>query len=129
MSFHFLSKEDVLLIHKAETKLARHDSNIRDMNLLVSAIENTKLICVNGYVTDLFDLAVAYIKSITMNHPFIDGNKRTALATAIIFLEINGVIINENYEVELADKVLALIEKKLSAKDFSLYLRTNCHNM
>ena len=125
MSFQFLTTEEVLYIHQAETELAGHNSNIRDLNLVESAVENTRQLYANAYVTDLFDLAVSYIRSLTMNHPFIDGNKRTALATALVFLEINGYAVNEASEVELADKVLDFIEKKFTEKEFADYLRIN----
>lgn len=127
MSFQFLSTEEVLYIHQAETELAGHNSNVRDLNLVASAVENTRQLYANGYVTDLFDLAASYIRSLTMNHPFIDGNKRAALATALVFLEINGYAVNEASEVELADKVLDFIKKKFTEKDFANYLRTNAH--
>jgi death on curing protein len=125
VSFQFLSTEEVLYIHQAETELAGHNSNVRDLNLVESAVENTRQLYANGYVTDLFDLAASYIRSLTMNHPFIDGNKRTALATALVFLEINGCAVNEASEVELADKVLDFIEKKFTEKEFADYLRIN----
>lgn len=80
---------------------------------------NLRLKIQDGYVTDLFDLAASYIRSLTMNHPFIDGNKRTALATALVFLKINGYAVNEASEVELADKVLDFIEKKFTEKEFA----------
>jgi len=125
VSFQFLSTEEVLYIHQVETELAGHNSNIRDLNLLESAIENTRQLYANGYVMDLFELAVSYIRSLTMNHPFIDGNKRTALATALVFLEINGYAVNEANEVALANKVIDFIEKKFTEKGFADYLREN----
>ncbi|MFZ4084268.1 MAG: type II toxin-antitoxin system death-on-curing family toxin, partial [Vampirovibrionia bacterium] len=90
MSFYFLTLKEVLYIHEAEMSYSKHDSGMRDINLLKSAIANTELIYENGYQSDLFSLAVSYIRSIAMNHPFIDGNKRTALTTALIFLEFNS---------------------------------------
>jgi death-on-curing protein len=124
MNFRFLSVEEVLYIHQSETKLAGHNSDLRDFKLIESAVENTRQIFENDYVTDLFDLAVSYIRSITMNHPFIDGNKRTALATALIFIDYNGFIIIENSEEELANKIIEFVEKKISSDELSNYLRS-----
>lgn len=59
-----------------------------------------------------------------MNHPFIDGNKRTALATALIFIDYNGFIIIENSEEELANKIIEFVEKKISSDELSNYLRS-----
>ena len=44
---------------------------------------------------DIFEMAAAYTYHICQNHPFIDGNKRTALATALVFLDINGVELDD----------------------------------
>jgi death-on-curing protein len=125
MSFTFLTLEELLYIHQAETSLVSHDSNIRDLSLLKSAVENTKLIYANGYVTDVFELAASYIKSIVNNHPFIDGNKRTALAAAMVFLEYNGFIIKEESEEELADQILDYINKEISQEDLAEHLTKN----
>ena len=120
--FHFLSLEEVLYIHSAEISLAGHDPTILDLGLLKSSIENTYLVYEKGYVTNLFELAVHYIKSIVLNHPFLDGNKRTGLASGLVFLEYNGFMIKENQEEELADKVLAFIKKEISQEDLAKFL-------
>ena len=114
MSFSFLTVEEVLYIHEAEMSYSKHDSSIRDVCLLKSAIANTELIYTNGYQNDLFSLAASYIRSIAMNHPFVDGNKRTALATALIFLNFNGYSINEKHGEDLADLVLSFINKEIN---------------
>ena len=46
---------------------------------------------------DLFDMAATYAFHITENHPFVDGNKRTALNAAIVFLGLNGFDVVDNY--------------------------------
>jgi death-on-curing protein len=48
--------------------------------------------------TDLFDQAAAYAFHLCRNHPFIDGNKRTALACALVFLDLNGIEINDPHQ-------------------------------
>ena len=58
-----------------------------------------------------------------MNHPFIDGNKRTALTTALIFLEFNGYSINEKHEEDLADLVLSFVNKKINEDILASELR------
>jgi len=119
MSFYFLSLEEVLYIHGEEVNYSGHNSGIRDINLVKSAIENTKLIYENGYQTDLFLLAASYIKSIVRNHAFIDGNKRTAL----IFLNLNGYFINEKHEEDLADLVISLVNKQIGEDVLASELR------
>lgn len=83
------------------------------------------MIYINAYDTNIFSLASYYIKYISLNHPFVDGNKRTALASAVVFLEFNGYSIDETYEEELADLVLNFINKKIQQKDLVQFLRGN----
>ena len=73
---------------------------------------------------DLFEMAVAYLFHITKNHPFIDGNKRTGMVCALVFLELNGIEINVD-EDTLAEMVISLaeggVEKKALADFFRRY--------
>ena len=48
---------------------------------------------------DVFEQAAAYAFHISQNHPFVDGNERTALATALVFLSLNGVELDDPKEV------------------------------
>jgi death-on-curing protein len=67
-------------------------------------------------------MAAAYAFHISQNHPFIDGNKRTALASALVFLELNGINIVDP-EGALYDAMLAFVSRKLSKSDFAEILR------
>ncbi len=62
---------------------------------------------------DLFDLAAAYAFHLAQNQPFIDGNKRTAITTALAFLELNGVSTSAIPNNELYDAMIAIAEKRL----------------
>jgi len=58
---------------------------------LQSALGTTETICNGDYLhTDLFEMAAAYLFHIVRNHPFVDGNKRTSLMVALVFLGLNG---------------------------------------
>jgi death on curing protein len=65
---------------------------VRDENLLASAVL-TPQSSFGGKspYTDLIDIAAAYLFYICRNHPFLDGNKRTAMMSAIVFLRLNGI--------------------------------------
>lgn len=83
----------VLAIH--EEQIAEHggSSGIRDQGLLSSALDRPKNIAAyepDGN-RDLAPLAAAYGYGIAKNHPFVDGNKRTALVVAETFLNLNGL--------------------------------------
>ena len=72
---------------------------------------------------DVFEQASAYACSILRKNPFKDGNKRTALVTALVFLEINGVMDHDYDESMLLQAVLYLAEGKMDGKLFAEFLR------
>lgn len=66
---------------------------LRDANLLASTVAQPSATFGGSLLhEDLFAMAAAYLFHIVMNHPFIDGNKRTGLAAALVFLDINGLV-------------------------------------
>jgi death-on-curing protein len=73
---------------------------------------------------DIFEMAATYLNSIALDHPFLDGNKRTALASSLTFLFINGFEIHEQTNFELADKTLDLVARKISKSDFAQHLKS-----
>lgn len=117
-------KNLVLSLH--EQLLAEHGgaSGIRDERLLDSALARPQNIYSYGK-TDLFTLAGAYINGILRNHPFIDGNKRTALMTGYVFLSRNGKELIAD-EAEATQIMLALAGSMVSEEDFTLWLKNNC---
>jgi death-on-curing protein len=72
---------------------------------------------------DLFEQAAAYAFSIIQNHPYYDGNKRTGLIAALVFLGLNGHGDHSYYEPLLQEAVIYLAEKKLTRLEFAQYLR------
>lgn len=88
----FLDVDDVLSLHRAQLKLYGGAAGVRDMGLLESAVAQPQA----GFDrvqrhTSLFDMAAAYAFHIIRNHPFVDGNKRTGIIAALVFLEFNGM--------------------------------------
>jgi death-on-curing protein len=67
-------------------------------------------------------MAAAYAFHLCENHPFIDGNKRAALATALVFLEINGISILDPKH-QLTEVVLKMAAGKLTKQALSNFLR------
>ncbi len=108
----FLHKHTVLDIHDAQIAEHGGDPGVRDEGLLESALAQPMTKFGGEYLhQDLFEMAAAYVFHLANNHAFVDGNKRTGLAAALVFLDANG------YEVagqgtELADMVLEMIERK-----------------
>jgi death-on-curing protein len=83
----------VLYLHESAIKNHGGSFGIRDMGLLESALARPQNYYAYGE-RDRFLLAAAYAEGIARNHPFIDGNKRTAYATAGLFLFANGYLLN-----------------------------------
>jgi len=71
---------------------------------------------------DLFDMAAAYAFHISENQPFLDGNKRTGLAAALVFLEFNGIEIFDP-ETTLSSAVLGFSSKQQTKKTFAALLK------
>jgi len=90
MSPRFLSTETVLRIHARNLEAFGGPAGIVDPGAVESAVvaaQNHH----NYTGGDLFDLAAVLLWHLASDHPFADGNKRTALASALVFLAINGV--------------------------------------
>ena len=85
----YLALIEVLAIH--EDQIARYGGahGVRDPGLLEAALYRPQ----TGYYADLIEQAAALWESLAQNHPFVDGNKRTAFAVTYTFLAINGGII------------------------------------
>lgn len=82
----FLSRDEVLEIHRALLERFGGLAGVRDLGLLESALFRPR----TGYYADLAEMAAALFESLLMNHPFIDGNKRVAFFATDIFLRLNG---------------------------------------
>lgn len=107
-TFKYLTVTQVLAIHDQMVKRFGGSFGVRDLGLVESAIARPEAsFDGNDLYETVFDKAAAVLQSLLKNHPFIDGNKRTALTSAGIFLKTNGVrlINNHKEEVEFAVKV------------------------
>jgi death on curing protein len=80
----------VLDVHAEQLALFGGPDGIRDLGLLESALARPLNKFAYGE-TDLAALAAAYAFGIAKNHPFVDGNKRAAFASIVVFLGINGI--------------------------------------
>jgi death on curing protein len=120
----FLLISEVIEIHDQEIATAGGLSGIRDLKALESALGAPQVSFNGEFLMDIFEMAATYLNSLAMDHPFLDGNKRTALATSLTFLFINGIEIDEQMDSELADKTLDLVARKISKSDFAQHLKS-----
>ena len=92
--------EAVLAIH--EQVLAAHGggTGIRSKELLESAVAAPQATMMGApLISDPIEIAAAYLYYLCSNHPFVDGNKRMALATCLVFLSENGLLPDETLDV------------------------------
>ncbi|MDP9009498.1 MAG: type II toxin-antitoxin system death-on-curing family toxin [Pseudomonadota bacterium] len=83
----FLTLAEILAIHRDQIERYGGSDGVRDPGQLEAALFRPQ----SGYYTDSVEEAAALWESLGQNHPFIDGNKRTAFAVTYTFLAINGV--------------------------------------
>lgn len=87
----YLTPEQVLFIHARLVTETGGAHGVRDLGLLLSALARPQA-TFDGQdlYPDLFHKAGALMESLLQNHPFVDGNKRTAITSAAMFLRMNG---------------------------------------
>ena len=109
-----------------DMQIAEHGgaSGTRDAGGLDAALARPATLHAYGE-TGIFRLAAAYAFSLVRNHPFVDGNKRTAYLAAYIFLQINGWELVAD-EATTVVTVLALAAGDVSEEAFADWLQGNC---
>ncbi len=111
--FRFLTLEDVLELHDMQLESYGGATGIRAPDLLESAIMTPQASFGGQYVHNgIFEMAAAYAFHIAENQPFIDGNKRTALASALVFLDWHQIEIYDSGD-ELYNAMIGLAQKNL----------------
>jgi death-on-curing protein len=109
----FLDVDDVLELHERQIAEFGGRPGIRDRGLLESAVATAQVTFGGGYVHEnLFAQAAAYAFHIAQNQPFVDGNKRTGLGAALVFLRLNGFWVVDPGE-ELYEAMIAIAERRL----------------
>ncbi|HEY6291053.1 MAG TPA: type II toxin-antitoxin system death-on-curing family toxin [Terriglobia bacterium] len=102
----YLTVAEVLAMHVDQIERYGGSHGVRDPGLLEAALFRPQ----TGYYADLIEEAAALWESMSQNHPFIDGNKRTAFAATYTFLAINGARLTADAQ-ETQDFVLGLYEE------------------
>jgi death on curing protein len=125
MNPRFLDLAEVLEIHKSRIDIYGGKEGIRDIGLLQSAIAQPSSGFDGDYFhADIYLMAAAYLFHISRNHPFLDGNKRTALACCLVFLMYNDIEIeteSTNFEELAMQAAQGLIDKEQIAKQLQDY--------
>jgi len=97
-------------------------SGIRDLGLLQSTMGSVEATFSGAFLHEtIFSMAATYLYGICRNHPFLDGNKRTAVAAALTFLELNGAEVNAD-EDAFYDLVIGVAEGRISKASVTVFL-------
>lgn len=121
----YLTPEQVLFIHSRLITETGGEHGVRDLGMLLSALGRPQA---TFEEKDLFSKTAALMESLVQNHPFIDGNKRTAITTAAQFLRINGyrlMVANE----EMVRFTLACAQSQLELDVIADWFRQFCISM
>jgi len=120
----FLTLAEVIEIHSDQIQRYGGQAGLRDLALLESAIGQPEASFAGEWLhPDRYEMAAAYAYHLCQNHPFIDGNKRTALATALVFLELNNITILDPRR-RLKNAMIRIASGKMRKEDFAKLLRT-----
>jgi len=102
----YVTTADALFFHKQLIERYGGAPGIRDVGALESALHRPQ----TGYYVTIIHEAAALLESLVQNHPFIDGNKRTAFAVVDVFLRINGHTITAD-SAAIFDKFIKLLDQ------------------
>ena len=120
----YLTVEEVLEIN-AEVMGGSHV--LRERRLLESAVARPQASAFGADAyPDLVTKAAALLHSLVLNHPFIDGNKRTAVLATLVFLDLNGYVIRWDQR-EALDFMLRLAQHRVEMDDVIAFLRDRMH--
>lgn len=121
----YLTKESVLAVHEQVLKAHGGGVGVRDHALLESALAAPQATFEGSPVMlDGVEVAAAYLFYLCKNHPFIDGNKRTALACCLVFLSENGLFAITHLDVDLWESfVMDVAASRIDRKETTKRLR------
>ncbi|MDP6358557.1 MAG: type II toxin-antitoxin system death-on-curing family toxin [Planctomycetota bacterium] len=123
MEIHFLSVEDVLVLHRESIVQEGGSHGVRDIGLLDSAVAMPQQQFGGQYLhEDIPAMAAAYLFHISSNHPFVDGNKRAGTLAAMVFLEENGVSVTTAVK-EFEETVLSVARGDMGKDELTEWFR------
>jgi death-on-curing protein len=119
----FLTLAEIIEVHADQIHRYGGQAGLRDLGLLESALAQPEASFAGEWLhKDLYEMAAAYAYHVCQNHPFIDGNKRTALASALVFLELNGISLLDP-RGRLRTAMFRIASGKMGKEDFAELLR------
>lgn len=122
-AWRWIDRQVLMAVH--DMQLAEHGggAGLRDITLLESALSKPVNLAAHGE-PDACALAASYGSGIARNHPFIDGNKRTAFVALVLFLRLNGWQLQAT-DADCVLTMLAVATGELGENDLAAWLRTH----
>ena len=121
MIIRYLSVADVVAIHDMQIERFGGGDGLRDPGALESALFRPQ----SGYYKDLIQEAAALWESLSQNHPFVDGNKRTAFVSTFLFLSINNIEVSASGQEGLDFVADCYENARANYETFEAWLRKN----
>ncbi len=121
MIIRYLSVADVVAIHDMQIERFGGGDGLRDPGALESALYRPQ----SGYYKNVIQEAAALWESLSQNHPFVDGNKRTAFVSTFLFLSVNNIEVTASSKKAL-EFVMNCYENSIANYEtFEAWLRQN----
>ena len=122
----FLEADVVLFLHDQALREYGGIQGVKSENMLQSALSRPvgKLTYADASDLDLFDLAAAYAYGLASNHPFNDGNKRTAWSSCVLFLKANSIEIDV-FAQDAVEQMVRLAIGSIDEHGFAAWLRAS----
>lgn len=119
----FLTLAEAIEVHADQIQRYGGQGGVRNFGLLESALAQPEASFAGEWLhRDLHEMAAAYAYHLCQNHPFVDGNKRAALACSLVFLELNGCCVSDP-NGRLKDAMLDLAAGKLDQRGLAILLK------
>lgn len=126
MNWRYVNLEEIYTIHEAIVKMAGTKAFVRDFALLHSASERPKAtFSGKDLYPSIFLKAASLLQSLCLNHPFSDGNKRTAWLSTKRFLHLNEYHLKAT-SVKAADFMVYVDNQKPDIREISAWLKSHC---
>lgn len=118
----FLTRAIIDRLHARSLELFGGMAGVRDDGLVESSLASAENVWLYGN-GDAFDIAAAYAFHLSQAQAFFDGNKRTAVAAAFVFLEANGVHVNPEHDMAIYDALIAIAERRMTKPELAALFR------
>ena len=123
----FLTVDEALAIHADQIRRYGGSHGLRDLGLLGSALAMPQASFDGVYLhTSLAEMAAAYLFHLAQNHPFVDGNKRAALAVALAFIWLNDRRVEAD-EDELTELVMGVAAGRVGKSEVAVFIGARLH--